>query len=227
MRDVPWISTHEAALVLFLVFTIIFHVVWVYKWPQPSIFWKKSEYAYLLLAFISIIGISTKGRQEIASRFMEEADRDYNVIGKRVLAEIAMPRDRVCNKQSVRTEFSPQNFDAINGQYDAYCHWLQSREATLTATINAHNLIEKSKVMEGMDFPLVASVDSDLTYIIYTINDYNDALTRKNKLFLETKQRDYELIIIMLAPLLLAPALALRITKVTAELRRDRQVSSR
>lgn len=206
---------------LFAVFLAVFHGWLVYLKPIGQVGWKRVDYIWLGVAAIGLVGQSAQVRQHWYSSTNEMYQ--YRVDG--ALSTLKMRADfsignAICGT-SVKTEYSPKNFDEIQSEYKFAC----SEFNRLTKDIRSLQGPRDVGFLELLD---VSPVRSKLTHpiLIETLEsletahrDFIDTLKEKSNVKYKTQATTNEFVLIAFSPFLLIFALALRITKVTGEIR--------
>ena len=131
----------------------------------------------------------------------------------------------ICRK-FVRSQYSPppEDFDRTQREFDATCQWFKSVFEALPATlpkdeIATASLPSKPSVSQPDLVQFISSFD-------LALNEFNRALRGKKFLRENSHETDADFMMALFTPILLAAALAPRITKVTGELKLDRSPKS-
>ncbi len=122
-------------------------------------------------------------------------------------------------RRFVRSEFSPPQaeFDRIQREFDAQCAWFTQAIERL----NSSPFPKRQPVtLDDLGGPPPKGGDDwASTRVPGTIQHYNAAVTQLRRLSEEARQTDLELMLTAIGPFLLVIALALRIAKVSGEIR--------
>lgn len=202
---------------LFVVLTGVFHAVFVFWLKLDDLAWKKIDYIWLGAATLGIL-VSSSQADRLASRLhLENLEAPLTETAYKFLRSYLADPPSICRPR-FRSEFSPLDFDQIVQEQQSLCK--QSKE--IAATMPAQPPIP---------FPLLdkigfASFGQDAKYEVWFVLEVNRLaeeyrhLQRQYAAFSESAQRMpiAEKLFTVMGPLLLAFALALRITKVTGEL---------
>jgi len=221
----PFFTSLRVILLVFVGALVIFHVVFVFIAKLDKKAWKWVDYFWLSFALIGLVGQVAESRRITATGFrsMSEAKVESNFRILRDRIDFYANSEAFC-RQPVRTASSPpeEEFNRIKLEFDRACAWAKKYASTMPRTVQppfaevawneftyAQN--EASSVTKG-------SMDS----IHQSVDDFN-LLVREHAGLLESQEKsEFERTLAMLSPLLLAVALALRITKVTGEIRLER-----
>lgn len=217
--DFPFIADPLAVLATFVGALLLFHLLFVLWRPLTSRDLKMIDYWWLGAAIFGLVGSTYGVRRLIAERrlheFKERSDSRYEVFYHSV--------DRMARpKVSERSEFSPPDFDDIVREYDsarAFAAKLLKRLPRPGDTGNRAGPWPPRPHIRASNKPLLedfAYLDSD--YQEYLAAEHGFATMRA-----AAERTDADVMITALSPLLLALALALRVTKVTGELLLERR----
>lgn len=127
----------------------------------------------------------------------------------------------VC-RQFIHSEASPppEQFKKLQRDFDTQCEWFKKALIKLKSLNKSDTeLLDPTKLFD----PVPEGGDRSIYKVFLdSIIVYNTTFSGAQSFEREAKPSELELIIRMLGPVLLAVALALRITKVTAEIRTER-----
>lgn len=209
---------------LFGGFLLFFHVWLVYWKPIGDIGWKRVDYFWLGVAVIGLIGQSAQVRQHWYAPA-------YDISHYRVDAALMALKQRadfsigpaIC-RTFVRTEYSPKNFDQNQAEYNFAC-------AEFTRLVKEVQSAEGSRDVGFLELLDTSQTRKKLTdsILIETLANletahrgFVDALTERSDAKYKTQTTANEFVLIVFSPFLLMFALALRIAKVTGEIRLKR-----
>ena len=208
---------------LFISFLLIFNILFIYIFPLSKIAWKKVDYIWLVLATIGILALFSEVRIHTAAYWIK-MDKNYTLTPLRTIDEIFLGKSAqsyICSK-GIRTEYSPDNFDEIEKLSELHCKWFKKVRNLLDSKLKDNDLPS----IQIKDLP---NVTFNETIHINNVNDIKEFITKYNHLkeeYLEvkelTKQSSFEKVLFYFAPFILLFGLALRITKVTAEIREEK-----
>ena len=207
-------------IVVFLVSVVLFHAIFIWFSPLrlTEIGWKRVDYDWLSLAFLSIIGLSGEARQYFAERMLPQTEAKLDHIAAEVLELMPNWATIPCDPPFVRSEYSPSNFDEVMVQYGEYCAWLIAKQEELTPVIEGRQAVDVTSFAQSSLFPLVADIEFEEGYLRRLLEEYNFSLVELQNFKSESNKSEMEVIIIFFAPVVLAIALALRLTKVSGEI---------
>lgn len=186
-----------------VIFTAIFHWLWIYKYPLTLKQWKAVEYVWVLLAFLSALGLVDESR-----RFQAEA----RIMGDKIAAESAL--DRLGAWYQSYADYSCEQSDNPAGiqQYCSEFRQAMSDFALLKDTSGAIPEIPVPliKLPKG-EFPNESKIhDERFEQYQQARRHYLDAKTSSERSMIQQS-------LIILAPLMFAIAIGLKLTKVTGE----------
>lgn len=111
-------------LILFALLLVILDVILIRWIKLGKKGWKKTEYIWLGLVALSLISTSAEVRNWLSEQQAQSkkgmAEAQFSLL-RNYIGETEPPI-YICRKFT-RTEYSPDNFDEIQVQYDAVCEW--------------------------------------------------------------------------------------------------------
>lgn len=209
-------------LLIFIAFLVFFHVFLIFVLNLNERQWKRVDYVWLVVAFLSIPGIALQVQTYLANIKLHLAVDDLNNASYWAEYIEGSTTRIVCNKTARRTEFSPANFDEIVQDQKLLCDWMNNAMVRLTNYFLHEKEINTEKFFTGYDFPLVANQDQIRSTMREYVDKYNAALKVKDNWIKEIRRLQgpsWHSILIVLSPFFLTFAIALRITKVSGEIK--------
>lgn len=207
-------------LILFAFMLVILDLVLV-RWLKLSkVAWKRAEYIWLGVAALGLISVSAEVRNWLSVQQAQtaklRAETQFSLL-RNYAGEVAPP-SYICRK-FVRTEYSPDNFDEIKVEYEKFCEWNKRLLERLPV-----RLLDDLPDLKYSDYELGENPnDKVLIEYVSTIKMYfSNYQTHRNeyiKLNKASTRSDFEMVLFYLSPVLFCLALALRITKVTGEIK--------
>ncbi len=206
------------ALLALGVTTGLLHLMFVWPRAQTAAFWKRADYVWLGFAVLGVVGATGQARQIFAEGELHTAEARARAAFDFLLQDLQSGPVAVC-RQFMRSEWSPKNFDQLVASQARICDWYK-RAATklpdhLDQTFPDVNLPDMGDIRAEEDeigMKILESTNGRL-------RDYKSRREQVLTLRQELGRTESELALIALSPLFLIFALALRITKVTGELR--------
>jgi hypothetical protein len=203
------------ASALFVGLLTVFHV-YVFISKPDARFLKKVDYYWLGFAALSLVSAATSQRQilaqgelDLSRRMVVSTVRDLKYAGK-------LAQQYTCDTPWIYPIIPvPEAIQRYNTR-EAACAWFTELKNQLDRTE-----LDLGSAIKILDQPLPTTVPSSWNYS--PLNDVVRAakgtLAENRQLEADAQTSDAEKILIVILPYLLAVALALRITKVTGELR--------
>lgn len=207
---------------MFSAFLAIFHVALIWLHPLNQVAWKKVDYIWLGFASLSLIGAVTQDRRVEARAALEFSKPAFERAAFDVLDSAKFGREYYCERPFHRTEFSPSNFDWIVAQQALACAWYKNAVAVIATEEKKPRPDMRSTLLH--DNPHITDqIPRNDMKALYKLMAAADALEQKEDAWKAmADQTDFDAVVVRLSPIMLAFALALRITKVTGELRLSR-----
>jgi hypothetical protein len=220
------IPFYGAAIWLFGVFVVaavVLHLLFVVAFPLNKTQLKQFDFIWILIAVIGLCGSETTIRRAFAGEYVEIAltrlRSKYDFIRYQIKS---FSSPEVC-RRAERPETSEPNSDVLRKEFDNVCEF--GRQALAKVPDQPPTAMKDFDAIGLRDRPAVSSVFlkslfKDLDLSLETYANYLADYQRLRKL---NEYSDLELIFAVISPNLLAVALALRLTKVTGELKLDKR----
>lgn len=214
-------ATPAYLLVAFCLLLFVFHLVFVWVWPVSDLAWKRIDYVWLGAATLGLIGASWNADRYISEELAANLDGPRTLgayRNMRLIIEAAADPDGAVCVQRKRSDFSPPSYDEIVREQQMQCSYFK-----LLASAIPRDVKDPFPSLYELGFIDYAGVESHESWYIAQIRNSAREYEVQRQLYIRRKKSadisDLEAAIIMLGPLLVAIALALRITKVTGEVR--------
>ena len=210
------------SLLLFVGLTAVLHVAFVWWRPRTKVWWKKADYVWLLFALLGVIGSFAKARQVAGAMRVSAAEDRVSVRAEDIQRAIQSGISSAICRRFVRTEFSPPDLERIQSEYDAQCAWFRSSRDRLGA-LDLHRPLSPA-AFGGL--PPEGGEVEVTRQLMLAIAQHADAANTAETVKAAQQSTDVEITLQILGPFLTMLALALRITKVSGEVRLERSTSS-
>lgn len=210
-----------ALLGSFMAALVIFHLLLVWPRNLSKRGWKYVDYAWLAIALLAIVSLSSDIRRQVAESRLEytmQRARSMHALFSDLY--VNQPPSYVCMK-FVRSEFSPDDFDDIQEEFDRICDWFRlfgPRFSTATLPDYHSFPVELLEPPNTTNESLV-EVIGELEQLLSFYNDAVDAHMRISDAIAETELEES---IRFIWPWLFSLGVALRMTKVTGEVLHER-----
>lgn len=225
------ITTSPLALVIvFLVALVLSHLILLPLLGDREVRWQYIDYVWLPLAFIGLVGTTQMNRSEMASTYLsvwQSRAENLLALSRSTVANYGRDDSYVCSKGK-RSLYSPpaEIFDAIERDHASTCEWFRSVKPLLPHTI--------AEVPQGYSFsylppppkltsPAAKGPAEAIEHLKALIKQYLEA---SSHIAMHSAEKETPIFLIVaryLGPFVLAIALAIRITKVTGEIRIKRK----
>jgi hypothetical protein len=198
----------EVSIVGCLALTLLtFHFLWVRRYPKPAIFWHAVDYDWLAIALVAVVPQVLEIRRQAAGFDEESAKID---------AYFSLDRVRV----------RLDSYDcAVPGANRSYCAWAEGVRLAFADELpdDPRNFggIARSSPPAVRDNSAAAAIASVRT----AHADYQRDVNRWRNSFWQGQPTELTLLLQVASPFLLVFAVALRVTKVTAQIARERESS--
>lgn len=223
---IPFLGNTWMILLIFGICLLIFHLVLVRWIPLGSIGWKRVDYFWLLMVVISVVSYASQARAILAGYIIDTSnsrvEASYSLFREYISMYDNSPA--IC-REFVRSEYSPpeEKLKQIQHEYDQTCNWFhQLAQGISTTPTTPTNPISWSSLPIPPDItekPLVQNIAT----VRSSLDEFNKQVQMHEHLTLQARRSPSEEMLMIFAPLLLSVALALRITKVTGEIKLERK----
>lgn len=173
------------------------------------------------MALISIAGYTSQSRQTVASNYHPLAVELVTTSANVVIGAIRDASHLNCDLSFTRGETPLPNFDETMQQHREYCAYLRVLQASLQPDFD-RRIFTTYEFSKDKLYPLAYGYDDDQKRIIELVGQYNHRVQTLHKVKDDMHRSDSEFGFGLVAPFIIALALALRMTKVTADLSNGR-----
>lgn len=219
----PVVASYGWMLAAFVGATAVFHAALVFAWPLGRVGWKVVDYVWLLFGLLGALSGVQAVRQELAEGLLPEAEEVLRSDAASILDRIAIGASPTVCRTLEPLEPTPRDEEIARRQreFDEVCAWFRSAKQRVGRGLPAERPLTL-EALGGGPAPLAEefSIVEDLEDAVAR---YNRAQHTVERLASQADQSDVEATLGAIAPFLIAIALALRITKVTGELRIERR----
>ncbi len=199
---------------IFIFFTLLLHFLFVFYFPLSLRAWKLADYLWLTLAFLSTLGLVGEAKQFRAQNSHYESEWQASQSLNDVRGWYINYQIYICSEADALKSKALKETD-----YHKLCEWLEIR-------INELNLLQKGSVdfpdlppslTEGLDHYSTIIPPLEQAILKHRIAKYTEKRIMNMENIKDSKKSTLQMIILIIAPMMLAFALAIRFTKVTAE----------
>lgn len=214
----PWHASKFVIFLVFIVSLIIFHLCLILKWQLSSISWKQVDYIWLLMAFLGIMGAIASNRQMMASTQVAYAELRLKSAQSDVMGRAQFGLSNVVCGKFLHTEYSPplEDFNRMQKEHSEQCEWFKALNEKLGKISTPY--MQPMRIADLVGIRPQGGSAFAYENFDKAIENYNAAFKEYQAAVYETEATLFELILKQLGPLLIALALSLRITKVSAEI---------
>jgi len=211
-------STPLHLLVAFVLLSIFLDLILVRWWKLSDAAWKKVDYVWLTTALLGVLGSSAQAGRVIGTNYSKNHQSTLISAYSELRSALRFGIDAgICQATSQRPPVSPLSFQ-IDREYGMLCESYKMLYAKLPAELpNPPQRLERMGfVVPQGDRRLVGPYLDMLKARADWYEDIRHDMARWKGAAIEG---DFEGILLILGPLLIAFAVALRVTKVTGELK--------
>jgi hypothetical protein len=188
-------------------------IIFVKLCPLNALQWKKADYWWLTLSAIGLFGLLAENRFVFSKNELEICNARIEVYSRATKRDIN--NQYFCIKFS-KTEYSPEDFDEGQYEFDKMCVWKESIFCKVDSIIAEQKNININElaIPDVNDSTLKQLID----YLIHNINEYNEYINRKQEIMQDMSYREYETMLRIFSPLFLIFGLSIRFTKTLGEI---------
>jgi hypothetical protein len=220
--DLPFFTDYGWMFGLLFVSVLFLHWALVYQWPLGKTAWKRVDYIWVSFAIFGVMGGISESRQMLARGTLTWANTRLTSVFEQLRSEsrIMSGTSGFCRSFN-RTEMSPPpgEMERLEREYGQACKWIKELSSGIPTSPT-----EKIDTRYIESAPQISTPElSQWTRgIIDRAATFNYLLDRRASLMEKSSRTSVEQLIVLFASILLIFALALRLTKVTGEIRLDR-----
>ncbi len=213
-----WLTQPMLILTSLGAFVVLLHALLVYGHPLSDAGWRRVDYIWLAGAVLSLLGMSADARQqwiELRKPISEQlhlGSVDY------LRDSFLVLRIFPCHVEFGRT--GPAGGDRVGtaAQYEAYCRWLTETEQVMDRLFRNRSKIDLVMFAGNEAFSGLPVAAETMPRLAKIAMEYNRTLDELNH-WASLDASGTESLVRTVSPILLSFALALRITKVTGQIR--------
>ena len=210
---------------ILLVLVVLCHATILGLLKLDKVGLKRLDYFWLGIAAIGLIKTAGDTRAWWATSQLPSAARRLDFSIGELQSRVVQNPPRYLSTEFIRTEYSPPEpeFSNVQAQYRRAWEWVKSLPPHLPVSPGPpYPKIDFAKAPppDGITDP---NVESTVQWIQRLLNEYESRRKEYEVLMTEVKRTDGEAMYLVFGPILLCLALAIRITKVTGEIRMERK----
>jgi hypothetical protein len=219
--ELPIFTSALTVFLVFFIFLILFHLALVWPRNRSKRFWKTVDYFWVSIALLGLFAAVATARKMSAESLNYWAEARVKGEKTNLISALRFGTSNAVCLSFVRTEYSPPDpeLKRIQAEYNEQCDWFKRANQVLQSSINSSEVVR----FEAVGSPPPKGGDN------YAVPNFEDAVSRYNLSIVElaniseaAHNTPYEKSLALLAPLLFAVSIALRLAKVSGELRHER-----
>jgi hypothetical protein len=208
---------------ILLVSILVFHVAFLLVWKLERLGWKVIDYIWLSVAALGLFSAAGEVRRLRAENLVAERRISATAAYGRFMDEARLlTSPAICRNFNQSEPVLPKKSAIIKAEYDNVCKYGHDLQAILPLTPPQDLAKLEWPDRPFLADPMLIKIFSSLVRLWQNYSTHDEAL---NKALIASRRSNGEDAFIGLSPLLLAVALALRITKVSGEIRLDHSYS--
>ena len=221
--SMPWYTNLWLVLIFFVIFLLVFHLCLVWKWQLSSVTWKQVDYFWVSLALLGVLASVEQTRRLVAINLTSLAESR----AKSSLAWVASSAEfgtsiAIC-RTFVRSAYSPPEpeLKEMQQEFDDQCSWFKKLLPKVKElNLESAQTIQLAKLVEPRP---VGGEEYAYSQLNQSIEGFNSAQRELQTIRAQQEYSALQELSLVLGPFLLALAVALRLTKVSAEIDIERR----
>ena len=217
VHTLPWFTDFTLVVAVFAAGLVLCHTLFIRFFPLGAIAWKRIDYVWLAMAFVGLVSAVGAGKELLTRNMLNMETERLESARDHVEAQAQHGPSRLVCRDVVHEERyqSKADFERLQRELKAQCSWF--RTVLLYFQANGQQDFHYAK-------PYPSGGEQE-AYRIFSqdLKGYNEEVREVQNLRMMAKMTELEISAKLLGPLVLALALALRMTKVTAEIIAEKQ----
>lgn len=206
------VSTPLYILILFIILIYLgYHIV--KRYPLSEKRWLQSDFIWLSLSFLGIVGIIDKNSTLFNERKLNQLNARIEVVSREIKSDLSF--QWFCS-QFQQTEYSPKISYDIQKEFDTMCNWCNKLNPKIDSIINI-----KGKIPETF-YSMPEVNDTQLLYFQErfqnSFNNYNTYIEKITLIQNNLSKKWEHNVLFIVSPILLTFGLAIRFIKSIAKL---------
>jgi hypothetical protein len=221
----PWHPISASPLWLFSILVLLlvgFDLVLVRWLRLGKVAWKRVDYIWLIVAALGLYGAAADVRRTAAANSLPLQHDLRQVAYLSVVDSVRFMTGPAVCREFVRSNSSPKNFDEVQVEFNRVCTFARTLAHALPTTepkaLDRDFFLRRPPVTES-------ALRENYQWLDQRVEDYLTADRQYSETVRGVERTSMDLFYAAIAPVLLVVALALRITKVTGEIRLERQTN--
>lgn len=214
-EDLKFLTNFWFLSLLFLCGSMVFYYFFksIFKFEKDK-GWKKVEIIFLILSFISILGVCQRADAILNSIELESEMYRFSFIKGQIKEKISYMQGPSICREFIKNEFTPSNFDEVDRQYKFTCNFFKENASKISDEITAGRELS----LDAFDQSKVENNRVIMQDIFHwgSIGKQYNQLMHSIKSKQENQPRGFSAILIVLSPMILTFALSLRMSKALA-----------
>lgn len=218
------VATPAYLLAAFIALLAISHLVFIKLLKMSAIAWKVVDYIWLGMAALGLITSSSRVDQYISIELLNnlEIPRMESIYRSlRYWVDSAASSESGVCLTRVRSELSPDEFYDMVDEQQTQCSYFRALDASLPASVSS-----PFEHLSDIGYIPYAGSTKYENFYLETLQQYAEEYEEQRRLVrereLSAQTSDIEALMMIFGPILLCFALALRMTKVTAEIKNEK-----
>jgi hypothetical protein len=220
---IPFTANLSVILAIFSAALVAFDIILVRVLKLGKTAWKRVDYIWLAFGALGLVGAVAQVRRFGAAQqlAMHETFAEEEFKRLRAMADEYSSDPGIICRTFVRSELSPppEQFLRTQEEYDVACDW--AKKAAIALGANVPSPLRQIEMTSVPTPPIVSDDQLNRQFKDYSsqVHSFNHRVSNWQTLVEQAGQSEWEVTLTILSPFLLSIALALRITKVTGEIK--------
>lgn len=213
------LSNNWLILGVFVGSLIVAHLILVTWWPLTDIGWKKVDYLWLAVAGLTLFSATSTLRHNESRDAILFSQGYWSTLNQTILEVVHNDTHYTCDTHFIRGEYSPKNFDEVGREFSHACNWYRAASKTIEAELRKPEPNLRPDLIRNPTETTNPTLRQGLAVLFHFLAMQAEVNSRRVVWRSMAQDDDWDVFRTRVAPLMFAVALALRLTKVTGEIR--------
>lgn len=211
-RELPLFASPFFYLGIFLASLVVFHILFRVARPLGKVGWKRTDYCWALAVLVGLVGSSIKIRQEVAGAYINgHAEAAVGASYRHLRASVlALAGEGICRAPAG----AGPEADELRRQHDAVCRFGRAAIDHLPTRPAAVEVLEPLAGRPPVTSPVLLDYYRSLDQ---ALAEYREARIRLDDLEADRRYSLFDVLVLLLSPVLVAVGAALRVVKISGE----------
>jgi hypothetical protein len=223
--DLPLFTSSTGVFLTFVVALACFHLAFCTVYKLEKFGWLIVDYVWLATASVALIAASADSRKIVAQAWggneLASARAGFDLLREQITRYAS--EDYACRKFGSGELLATEKRAQIIAEHERHCRWYAGAERNLPKSFSDFTVEQGQELLRSMPQTSEVALSNYAETTRWLAEEVIDRLKKTQSFAKLSSRNSWELNLQVFAPLLLAVALALRMTKVTGEILIDQK----